>query len=338
MISSMKKKIINYLILVLAIILVLYFTLKDNFNDIIYELKTVNIGIYLVAVLIFFISLIFKSLSLCNLSNEYKKYSAFKTYNLTLISLFLNGITPFQTGGQPFQIYLMKKDGFRISDATNAMISDCIVYQIALILIGFISLIANLFLGYFSMDRYLSIFVILGFILNVLVLVFLIVVTSAKKTGYKVVKKIINFLFNLKFMKRFENKKEDLIKSLEHFYFTGKKRKKSKNSIIFGIILNMIYLTLLYIVPIFIFESLKNVDITFMQAFTASSFVMILGNIIPIPGATGGIEYSFMQFFGKFVKGALLSSGMLLWRFTTYLLGLIVGSVVLMFKKGEKKR
>ena len=100
----------------------------------------------------------------------------------------------------------------------------------------------------------------------------------------------------------------------------------------------MIYLTLLYIVPIFIFESLKNVDITFMQAFTASSFVMILGNIIPIPGATGGIEYSFMQFFGKFVKGALLSSGMLLWRFTTYLLGLIVGSVVLMFKKGEKKR
>ena len=139
-------------------------------------------------------------------------------------------------------------------------------------------------------------------------------------------------------MKRFENKKEDLIKSLEHFYFTGKKRKKSKNSIIFGIILNMIYLTLLYIVPIFIFESLKNVDITFMQAFTASSFVMILGNIIPIPGATGGIEYSFMQFFGKFVKGALLSSGMLLWRFTTYLLGLIVGSVVLMFKKGEKKR
>ena len=122
----------------------------------------------------------------------------------------------------------MKKDGFRISDATNAMISDCIVYQIALILIGFISLIANLFLGYFSMDRYLSIFVILGFILNVLVLVFLIVVTSAKKTGYTVVKKIINFLFNLKFMKRFENKKEDLIKSLEHFYFTGKKRKKSK--------------------------------------------------------------------------------------------------------------
>ena len=45
-----------------------------------------------------------------------------------------------------------------------------------------------------------------------------------------------------------------------------------------------------------------------------------------------------MQLFGKFVKGALLSSGMLLWRFTTYLLGLIVGSVVLMFKKGEKKR
>ena len=334
----MTKKKTNYIVLFVAIVLVLYFTLKDDFSNIIEQLKNVNIFIYIIAFSVFMLSLLFKSISLKIFTNEYKDYSLKKTFNLNLISLFLNGITPFQTGGQPFQIYLMKKDGFRISDATNAMIGDCIAYQTALIIIGFIALIINLSFNIFSIDHSMSLLVLLGFVINVIVLIMLIIVTSAKQTGFKLLNKFIDFLFKFKFMKKFDNKKEEMKKSLKHFYDTGRKIKKNKFNLLIGILCNIINLSLLYIVPLFIFMSLKSNDINVIESFVSTAFVMLIGNIIPIPGATGGIEYSFMRFFGKFIKNPTLSSGMLLWRFATYFLGLIIGSIALILKRGDKKK
>ena len=67
-------------------------------------------------------------------------------YALTLIGQFLNGITPFQSGGQPFLLYLLKKDGKRIADTTNVVLKDNLAHQIALVSIGFVCLITNLFI------------------------------------------------------------------------------------------------------------------------------------------------------------------------------------------------
>ena len=93
----------------------------------------------------------------------------------------------------------------------------------------------------------------------------------------------------------------------------------------------------MYLIPFIIFRSLGFDGISITESIIATSFVMLIGNIIPIPGATGGIEYGFVQFFGRFIQGPVLSSAMLLWRFVTYFLAMIIGFVCLMFKKGVKK-
>lgn len=145
----MKNKKLNIGILFIALALVLYFTLKDDFNGIIKELSSVNIWIFLMAIIVFSITT-FKSASLKTFLCEHNScYTLKNAYQLTLIGQFLNGITPFQSGGQPFQIYLLKKDGIRISDSTNAMIKDFIAYQSALIMVGVASLLLNLKLNLF---------------------------------------------------------------------------------------------------------------------------------------------------------------------------------------------
>ena len=60
----MKNKKLNIGILFIALTLVLYFTLKDDFNGIIKELSSVNIWIFLMAIIVFLASLLFKSASL----------------------------------------------------------------------------------------------------------------------------------------------------------------------------------------------------------------------------------------------------------------------------------
>jgi uncharacterized membrane protein YbhN (UPF0104 family) len=70
----------------------------------------------------------------------------------------------------------------------------------------------------------------------------------------------------------------------------------------------------------------------------SSAFVLIIGNFVPIPGGSGGIEYGFLKFFGIFVTSSILSSGLIVWRFITYYLGIIIGGVALGFFKGDGKK
>ncbi len=335
----MKNKKINILILFIAMVLVLYFTLKDDFNGIVEQLKKVNVFLFLISMIIFLISLLFKSASLKIFINEYKKnYTLKKSYSLTLIGQFLNGITPFQSGGQPFQIYLLKKDGVRISDSTNAMIKDFIAYQSALILVGIFAILINFSVNVFSKNRLLNGLIFLGFAINTVVLTILLIISLAKKTGFKLSNKLVHFLFKFKFIKKTGFTEERINQSLKHFYTTGSELKKNKMSLLKGVLYNVIHLVLLYSIPFVLFRAIGFSDISILGSIVAVSFVMLIGNFIPIPGATGGIEYSFLQFFGTFASGAVLSGTMLIWRLITYFFPMIIGFITLIFNKEVKKQ
>ncbi len=334
----MKNKKLNFFVLFIALALVLYFTLKDDFNGIISELKKVNILIFIISIVILLISLFFKSASLKIFIKQYKKgYSSLSAYNLTLIGQFLNGITPFQSGGQPFQVYLLKKDGVRITDSTNALIKDYLSYQIALILVGISTILINLNFHVLSKNVYLNGLIFLGFFINLVVLAMILIVAFAKNTGLKIANKIIHFIFKFRIVKKFGTSEDRLKTSLNHFYETGSEIGKDRWLIIRGVVYNIIHLLLLYLIPFIVFKALGLADISITESIIATSFVMLIGNIIPIPGATGGIEYGFMQFFGIFASGPILSGAMLLWRFVTYFLAMIIGFVCLLFKKEAKK-
>ena len=48
------------------------------------------------------------------------------------------------------------------------------------------------------------------------------------------------------------------------------------------------------------------------------------------------MEYTFVKFFEIYLtNGTILSLTMLLWRFITYILGLIIGFITLLIDKGD---
>ena len=63
--------------------------------------------------------------------------------------------------------------------------------------------------------------------------------------------------------------------------------------------------------------------------------VMIMSSYVPIPGASGGMEYSFVAMFSFFVINAKLSAALLLWRLLTYYVPMIFGGVVFITLKGD---
>ena len=105
-----------------------------------------------------------------------------------------------------------------------------------------------------------------------------------------------------------------------------------------GYICNIIALIMLYMIPFFVFKSLdSSVSLSLVSVCVASSYVAIIGSFVPVPGASGGIEFGFLQFFGNFLGGSILSAGLLIWRTITYYLPMIIGGLVFNLRREKKQ-
>lgn len=333
----MKKK-LNLMVLLLMIMLVLYFTLKDDFSSVVLQLRSVNLAFLLLAIITMTVAILFKSASLRQFIAQRRSYSLKSAFNINLIAQFLNGITPFQTGGQPFQIYLLKKENVRVADSTASLVKDFITYQIALIFMGILAFVLNYFSKSIKISGVSLTLIMIGFGINLIVLIFLFLIMFAKTTGIKILNFILDFLLRFKIFRKIIKDKNKINDSIKQFYNTGIELRENKASFIKGLTYNVLYLLLLYSIPMLVFNSVGVRDINIIQTIIATSFIMLIGNFIPIPGATGGIEYGFMLSFGVFVTGPKLASAMLLWRFITYILGLIVGAIALFCYEGGKNK
>ena len=330
-----QKKELNFLILIFVTFLVLYFSLKDNFNDIVNQIFNMNILYLLLAFIMLFIFWIFRTYPMytfCKKINKDFKYSS--SFQLTLRTQFFNAVTPFATGGQPYQIYYLKQAGLDYASSTSVVLENFIVYQIALVLLGIIALISNQVFHIFSKVYLLQKLITIGFVMNTLTIVLMFVLAFSKKVSKFLITLGITILTKLHIVKDREKKLKEWDKNITNFNESAKILLNDKSVFIFNIVCNFIALCCLYLIPLFVLYAMGN-----LNAFSpgvgivTSAYIMIIGSFVPIPGGTGGLEYGFVQFYGNFITGGTLSAMMLVWRFITYYFGMVVGAIALNFKR-----
>lgn len=334
----MKEKIknkLNIVILILVTILVLYISLKDNFLEVIDGLTKINIFWIIIALIFALGYYYFRTLSLLTFVKKFKDNISFKKiFKIVFVTQFFDGITPSSSGGQPYQIYAFSKENIKVIDGTNIAIQNFIVYQIALVLLGLIAVLSNKYLNLFDDLGVIKKLILLGFIINVLVIIGLFSLAFMKKFNKFIVKTIVKVLSKLKIIKN----KEEIIKNLnttvENFHDGAIILMKNKFEFIKTIFFNFVALILFYSIPVIIIYGLGDyTSMNILESIIASAHVMLIGSFIPIPGASGGLEYAFSQFYGVFITGTTLTLVMLLWRTLTYYLGVIIGAILLNIRK-----
>ena len=321
-VENIKK---NTILLLGITVIVLYFVLKDDFEDIIAAFRRIDYKYIIVALIFFFLSIIIKAYVTYIIVNDKKKVSFQESIKHSLITQFFNGVTPFSTGGQPMEIYMLTEHNISVSKATNQTIQSFIFYQIALVICGFISVISNYCFKMFPKNPLLRQFVLLGFLINIAVVVVLILISYSKKINNLLKKMTISI--SKKFKK--ETNEKEISKKFDEFYEEFKELKDKKEIIVQGILLNIVSLLCLYITPLFVVYSMGDFNsINVIETLTASAYVYVIGAFVPIPGASGGIEFGFTQFFGNFIETSVLPAALLVWRFITYFLGIILGAIL----------
>lgn len=332
------KYIFNFLLIAIVLSIVLYFSLKDNYQEIISTILKMNYLWIFVAILALIIYRLCASLGhyyIIKANNG--KVSYLKCFQINLMILFFHGITPFAGGGQPMEIYFLHKEGIPVTKATNITLQNFIVYQMALILTGLFALIYNHIFHIFPNDSLIKHLVVLGFLINTLVLVVTFILSFGKKTNKFIIEKGIHFLAKIKIIKEEKKTQEKCQKYLQSFHDNAIELKKNKKIVAFMVLINVIGLMTMYSMPYPILRGM-NVNIDIFKVITAIAYVMIIGSFVPIPGGTGGIEYSFIFFFQYLISGSILHAAMLVWRLISYYLGMIFGAIALsLYRKKEKQ-
>ena len=300
--------------------------------------KKLNLTFLLLVLLVMVLSYVCEAAIIWIL--EHKKgdphRSAWSFFRIPIIQALFNAITPMSTGGQPSQLAAMIQMGMEGGRSTSILLMKFIIYQIVV----FFAYVFTIIFGFHTvMTKFagLAVFIAIGFLIHISSIIFLLAIMFA----YRFTKRATNWVMDLlgKFMKkeRVEKWRTATLEKIDTFYAESQKLKKEKNKLIISSILTVLQLLFFYSIPFMVLTAL-NVPCSWSSVTQMNIMVIMFMSIIPIPGASGGAEYSFQTLFSTFVSshGALILA-MFVWRFATYFFGMILGIFGWIFKPKKIK-
>ena len=327
-----KKKQIGLYVLygaLTAFVLVLILSFND-IGEIMSTIMGAHAGYVLLAVLSLLIYVLLYPLSLCILTKARGCDIRFgTTYNIAMTEHFFNGITPFATGGQPFQAYAYKKAGVRVSESTCLLLMNFMVFMI--VTNGF-ALSSLFYFKRFVTDGAMAAIAVVGFTMNFSVLGVTVLLATSSHVR-KWLSALLDFLCKFRWIAkllapRVENLKEYFVNVQEAFSALVKK----KLAFILALLTKILSMAAYYATTFFILRALW-IDVPLEEIFfviCGTSFAVTMVVFLPTPGSSGGIEFAFKSVFATLAAGAAASvsyGGMLIWRLLSYYLVMLVSLV-----------
>lgn len=330
----MKKNKYNILILFVLTVLILFFTLKDDLDDIVINLLNTNLLYILLILLILVISDLIKAYIFYKAAKINRiNYSYLDSIKLIVISHFFDGITPFASGGQAYQILKLKNRNINYSNGIGLIFFNFCLFQFSFVILSGIAIVLNIIFKFFVLTPLFNKVLLIGYLINIVIAFIVGIIFFKKKAGIKSITNILKFFNKIKILK--ENLYNKLINNFNSVSNAVSNIKKDRRNVVKMLILNMLFLITFYSVPFLVFMSLGISDINMFISLLVYMHVALISSYVPMPGGTIGFEYTFLTLFGLFISGSILKAGMLLWRFLTYYLLMIVGFVTFIISKKE---
>lgn len=270
-----------------------------------------------------------------------KQTRLFLCYKASAISRYYDCITPFATGGQPFEIFYMNNRGVHGGIATSVPLTKAMFNNVAFIIVSIIVLIFNSDLFGKESQTVIIVWSIISLCISCLILFVLILFAISKK----VMPKCLMFFLKL-------GQKMHLVKNYHLTFnkcmrtiFEYQKSTKFYMTNIWVTISSLICSAAIVVIRAFIpfmlywaFSAKAPVD-ALLEILSKFILVELATKYIPLPGASGMAEISFSALFASLFSDGTLFWAMLFWRIMNYFIYLLQGIIVLIydFAYGNKK-
>lgn len=194
--SSKKKYVFNILLILTVTIIAMYFSLKDNFGEIVDAIQGMSFGALILIASWGLLINVVVGVAYFLLGKQYKKgYSLLGGIIVAFVGTFFAGVTPSSTGGQFGQVYVLKKQGISYSDGLSLLWADFIIYQTTMMIYVTILFVLR-FTNYVDLNAWIWL-VALGYLVNVVVIVALYTMALFPKLYVWLSQKLVKILGKL---------------------------------------------------------------------------------------------------------------------------------------------
>lgn len=245
----------------------------------------------------------------------------------SFIGFFFSGITPSATGGQPMQLYYMKRDGNSLSAASVVLMTVAVIYKLVLVLTG----IGILLFWGAPLKKYLQAYYGLyffGLFLNVVLVVILLMVMFSQRTIRTCFYRIENIMVRIHLWRQSEARQEKVEQFLAGYQQTVAFLKSHKRMIVMTIAGTFLQRFSVFIMTYVVYRGLGLSGVAMLDIVLVQAAVYIAVDMLPIPGAQGITEAMYRCVFQNIFVGNYLVVSVCITRGVSFYLMLLVGLAV----------
>lgn len=316
----MNKIILGLAITIFILLLIIFLT--TDINNIATAFKNINIGYLFAAIGLTLLYFVLSPITTCILTKIKKcEINMLDTYLIANTEHFFNGITPFATGGQPFQVYSYSRLGVKAADSTGILIMNYLINVAFINMFAIISII--IYPQLLKAVGNMFPLIIIGFAVNILAYIFIVLLACSKKVAHFLVY-LLRSLAKIKLLNKlitpaipaFQKYCEDTQNAFKELW-------QHKGTALLCFFIRAITMLIYYAITFYVLRAF-NIDCNYKDmlfVICGTAFVIIGCVFIPTPGGSGGIEFAFTSIFVYIASGITKdvgASGMLLWRMLTY--------------------
>lgn len=346
--SSKKKKIWNLIFFlinvgVIAGILTYQILNEDGLTSLTDLSTKLNWWIITLIIAVFALIIFLETLKFWILTYKTTKKNRFSlSYKISAIGRYYDNITPFATGGQPFQIYYLNKRGVSGAESLSITMGNYVIWQLSFITFTLVIMIFSLTLNNFlnAGTVFITASSWIGFAINSALVILVGLLSINKRIGTKLVNGTLKLLKKMKLIKNYDKHYNKIMEMVDTFQITMKKYAKDKWSFIFLIFVNYLTFFLVYSLPFLIHAAFFGFDFSiFTTIFIYIVMIDLTASYLPLPGGTGAAELSFTALFSLYFVDGTIFWAMIIWRIFTYYAYLLQGILIIIYDyfAGDKR-
>ena len=276
------------------------------------------------------------------------KCSIWRCIKYSFIGFFYSGITPSATGGQPVQLYYMKRDGYKTSDSSVILMTVALAYKLVLVLIG----VCLFFLWYRHLKYFMKDYIILYFVglfLNFIVVLAIFVAMRFPNILIRIAYAFEKGMIRMRIWNVDSERKERIQYFVQSYDHTVKFMVEYKRKLLVLFIMTMLQRCSLFLLTYIVYRGFHLSGSSMFSIMSLQAAGCISVDMLPVPGAQGITELVYQTVFVNIFTKTYLFPSMLIIRginfyFLLFVCGVVTGLTILKnkhikvvkFKKNKK--
>jgi len=296
--NASRKNQLSYLFFILLAVLAFYAVFQDNDITMVAAfLKKMKLSYLLAAAAEALVFTMMEGVMIWYLLHALQGKAKFMDcIRYSFVGFLYSGITPSATGGQPMQLYHMKRDGNGLSASTVVLMTVALVYKLVLVLMGIAMVLFGFPVLKENLGNYLQLFYLGMFLNTALVAVLLIVMVFPRFARYLIFV-IEGLLVKAGILKKSEyrtDKIERFIQSYQnavHFLLQNKKQVAVVTAATF------VQRCLVFILPYIVYCGFGLDGASALEILMIQMSIYLAVDMLPLPGAQGITELMYRRAF-----------------------------------------